>query len=180
MMELIFVTFVALAWQTVRARVSACIRNVRAPRAVPLCGDCFHAHVQYAANGRRAISCTFGGGVRPVTLDVLYCTDYGDRLREGDRASGVIVGQPQWRFFHTLDAPDVIDETSVTYKSLTGDGSAARSTGSGSTRGKSSARRIVSSATSANRKGQSIVMLWPFSLWEASFLGWRRRPESRR
>jgi hypothetical protein len=35
--------------------------------------------VQYAVNGRRAIACTFAGAVRPVLLDVMYCTDYRDR-----------------------------------------------------------------------------------------------------
>jgi hypothetical protein len=35
--------------------------------------------VQYAVNGKRAISCTYGGGVRPVRIDVLYCTDYCNR-----------------------------------------------------------------------------------------------------
>ena len=28
---------------------------------------------------KRAISCTFAGGVRPITIDVMYCTDYRDR-----------------------------------------------------------------------------------------------------
>jgi hypothetical protein len=37
--------------------------------------------MQYGANARRAISCTFGGAVRPVKLDVLYCTDYQPRNR---------------------------------------------------------------------------------------------------
>ena len=27
----------------------------------------------------RAISCTYGGGVRPIALDVLYCSDYVNR-----------------------------------------------------------------------------------------------------
>jgi hypothetical protein len=45
----------------------------------PLYADCLHAHVQYAANARRAISCTYGGTVRPMKLDVLYCTDYETR-----------------------------------------------------------------------------------------------------
>jgi hypothetical protein len=45
----------------------------------PLCADCFHAHVPYAANARRAISCTYAGAVRPMKLDVLYCTDYQAR-----------------------------------------------------------------------------------------------------
>jgi hypothetical protein len=45
----------------------------------PLCVGCLHAHVQYAANARRAISCSYGGVVRPMKLDVLYCTDYEAR-----------------------------------------------------------------------------------------------------
>lgn len=45
----------------------------------PLCTECAFAHIQYGACGRRAISCTFGGGVRPMKLDVLYCTDYRGR-----------------------------------------------------------------------------------------------------
>ena len=45
----------------------------------PLCTDCAFAHVQLAANGRRAISCTIGAGVRPVTIDVLYCGDFCNR-----------------------------------------------------------------------------------------------------
>jgi hypothetical protein len=45
------------------------------------CVTCAHAHVQYAANERRAISCTYGGSVRPMKLDVLYCTDYENRHR---------------------------------------------------------------------------------------------------
>ena len=35
--------------------------------------------MQYGATGRNAVFCTFGGGVRPVRLDVLYCTDYRNR-----------------------------------------------------------------------------------------------------
>jgi hypothetical protein len=54
-------------------------RQARAPKPRPLCTDCSHAHVQYAINGRRAIACTFAGAVRPVLIDVLYCTDYRDR-----------------------------------------------------------------------------------------------------
>ena len=48
-------------------------------RAEPLCVGCLHAHVQYAASARRAISCCYGGAVRPMKLDVLYCTDYQAR-----------------------------------------------------------------------------------------------------
>jgi hypothetical protein len=50
-----------------------------AKKPEPLCVGCLHAHVQYAANARRAISCAYGGAVRPVKLDVLYCTDYQTR-----------------------------------------------------------------------------------------------------
>jgi hypothetical protein len=55
-------------------------------KAKPICADCFYAHVQYGANARRAISCTYGGFVRPMKLDVLYWTDYRARsmpLRNG-------------------------------------------------------------------------------------------------
>ena len=55
----------------------------------PLCVGCLHAHVQYAANARRAISCTYGGAVRPMKLDVLYCTDYQAR---NVSARGHVVG----------------------------------------------------------------------------------------
>jgi len=50
-----------------------------AAKAEPLCVGCLHAHMQYAANARRAISCAYGGAVRPMKLDVLYCTDYQTR-----------------------------------------------------------------------------------------------------
>jgi hypothetical protein len=51
----------------------------RAAEPEPLCVGCLHAHVQYAANARRAISCAYGGAVRSVKFDVLYCTDYQAR-----------------------------------------------------------------------------------------------------
>jgi hypothetical protein len=44
-----------------------------------LCGGCTFVHMQYGATGRNAVFCTFGGGVRAVKLDLLYCTDYRDR-----------------------------------------------------------------------------------------------------
>jgi hypothetical protein len=59
--------------------IEAVSRQMRKARPRPLCTDCVHAHVQYAVNGRRAIACTFAGAVRPVELDVMYCTDYRDR-----------------------------------------------------------------------------------------------------
>lgn len=54
-------------------------REMRKPPAHTLCTDCVSAHVQYGANGKRAIACMFGGGVRPVAMSVLYCTDYCNR-----------------------------------------------------------------------------------------------------
>lgn len=59
--------------------VRALVRKAHEVRPQPLCVDCLHAHVQYAANGRRAISCGYGGTVRPMKLDVLYCTGYYPR-----------------------------------------------------------------------------------------------------
>jgi hypothetical protein len=44
-----------------------------------LCARCSFVHMQFGATGRNAVFCTFGGGVRPVMIDVLYCTDYRDR-----------------------------------------------------------------------------------------------------
>jgi hypothetical protein len=35
--------------------------------------------MQYGATGRNAVFCTFGGIVREVKIDVLYCTDYRNR-----------------------------------------------------------------------------------------------------
>jgi hypothetical protein len=49
------------------------------PKPQSVCVGCSLAHVQYAQNGRTAISCTFGGGLRPVKLNVSYCTDFRDR-----------------------------------------------------------------------------------------------------
>ena len=56
--------------------VRALVRKMREVKPQQLCVDCFHAHVQYAANGRREVSCGYGGAVRPMKLDVLYCTGY--------------------------------------------------------------------------------------------------------
>jgi hypothetical protein len=55
------------------------LRRARVNKPRPLCLDCAHAHTQYAPNGRCAIACTFAGSVRPVRLNVMYCTDYRDR-----------------------------------------------------------------------------------------------------
>jgi len=71
----ILAMFCRAVFEAVRER-RAVARKVRPDS---LCADCYFAHVQYAANARRAISCTYGGAVRPMKLDVLYCTDYRDR-----------------------------------------------------------------------------------------------------
>jgi hypothetical protein len=55
------------------------LRSLRVRRPPGLCTGCRFVHMQYGATGRNAVFCTFGGGVRPVQIDVLYCTDYGDR-----------------------------------------------------------------------------------------------------
>jgi hypothetical protein len=55
------------------------VRGLRAHKQAGLCSNCSFAHIQYAANAKRATSCTFGGGVRLVKLDVLYCTDFRNR-----------------------------------------------------------------------------------------------------
>jgi hypothetical protein len=68
----IFVLIFKFAAEVVRVLV----RKARALKPQSLCADCSHAHVQYGANGRCAISCTYGGAIRPMRLDVLYCTDY--------------------------------------------------------------------------------------------------------
>ena len=70
----------------------------RAAKPEPLCVGCLHAHVQYAANARRAFSCTYGGAVRPMKLDVLYCTDYQAR---NVAARGHVVG-----FVHQIISAD--------------------------------------------------------------------------
>jgi len=64
----------------VAAMVNAFVHRERAAKPKLLCSECAFAHIQYGACGRRAISCTFGGGVRVLKLDVLYCTDYRPRM----------------------------------------------------------------------------------------------------
>lgn len=84
MPALVFVLLFKMIFEAVRV-----FRNkAREAKPAPLCADCFFAHVQYAANARRAISCTYGGAVRPMKLDVLYCTDY--RARGMPLRAGVI------------------------------------------------------------------------------------------
>lgn len=70
--------------------VQAVTRMRRAAKPKPLCTECAFAHIQYGACGRRAISCTFGGGVRSLKIDVLYCTDYQARMRPARPAIGFV------------------------------------------------------------------------------------------
>jgi hypothetical protein len=80
-----------LLFKTVFEAVRVFRDNGRKVRPEPLCTACFHAHVQYAANAQRAISCAYGGAVRPMKLDVLYCTDYQARsLPMRPRAIGFV------------------------------------------------------------------------------------------
>ena len=58
---------------------AAAVRKRREPKPAPVCATCTFAHMQYAVSGKRAVSCTFGGSLRPITIDVMYCTDYRDR-----------------------------------------------------------------------------------------------------
>jgi hypothetical protein len=71
----VFVMFLKVIYEAIRGFH----KKNRAAKAEPLCVGCLHAHVQYATNARRAISCAYGGSVRPMKLDVLYCTDYQAR-----------------------------------------------------------------------------------------------------
>jgi hypothetical protein len=64
------------------------LRRRRAQKPKPLCTECAFAHIQFGACGRRAVSCTFGGGVRTMQLDVLYCTDYRPRSAPARPAIG--------------------------------------------------------------------------------------------
>ena len=79
MLELVSAVLLALIWQTIRECIRAGIRKMRAPKPQPICADCFYAHVQYTVNARHVISCTYSGALRPMKLDVLYCTDYRTR-----------------------------------------------------------------------------------------------------
>lgn len=70
--------------------VGAVANRGRASKPKPLCSECAFAHIQFGACGRRVISCTFGGGVRPMKLEVLYCTDYRSRSAPPRAAIGFV------------------------------------------------------------------------------------------
>jgi hypothetical protein len=56
----VLVMFVKVIYEAIRVFR----KKNRAAKPEPLCVGCLHAHVQYAANARRAISCAYGGAVR--------------------------------------------------------------------------------------------------------------------
>lgn len=88
----LFIWLVAGLAQLGRLLIVWLRRRDKQPDAPPICVDCTCAHVQFATNGRRAIFCTFGGGVRPMNLDVQYCTDYRDRRPQvQERRVGFVV-----------------------------------------------------------------------------------------
>lgn len=78
---LVCIAFVAVIRIVRRVAVSSTglLESKRQPASDSLCVGCTSAHVQYGADGKRAVACTFGGGVRTVQMVVLYCTDYCDR-----------------------------------------------------------------------------------------------------
>jgi hypothetical protein len=69
----------AILMALVRGLTAALKQRPRQKPSRPLCAECASVHMQFGATGRNEVFCTFGGGVRPVKLDVLYCTDYRDR-----------------------------------------------------------------------------------------------------
>lgn len=83
------IIFVVLIRLLVMA-IGTMVQRPRAPKPKPLCTECVFAHIQYGACGRRAISCTFGGGVRALKIDVLYCSDYSPRSQPPRPAMGFV------------------------------------------------------------------------------------------
>ncbi len=82
--------FVALLFRILAEPVIAHIRARRKTKPCAICTDCFYAHMQYGAKAQRAISCTYGGLVRPMKLDVTYCTDYRTRNELRAREIGFV------------------------------------------------------------------------------------------
>lgn len=72
------------------AAIAGMRNRARTTKPKSMCIECAFAHIQYGACGRRSISCTYGGVVRPVALDVLYCTDYRPRYAPARSAIGFV------------------------------------------------------------------------------------------
>jgi hypothetical protein len=79
-----------LLFRMIATIVGKFIGRTRESKPEPLCSECSFAHIQFGACGRRAISCTFGGVVRPMTIDVLYCTDYRPKFQPPRPAMGFV------------------------------------------------------------------------------------------
>jgi|HubBroStandDraft_1064217.scaffolds.fasta_scaffold00129_21 hypothetical protein len=73
-LTILFMIAVGIVREAVRG-----VRRLPARRPRGMCVGCRFVHMQYGATGRNAVFCTFGGVVRLVQIDVLYCTDYLDR-----------------------------------------------------------------------------------------------------
>ena len=71
--------FVFVMLMAILRGLTAALPRSRAKPPRGLCTGCAFVHMQYGATGRNTVFCTFGGGVRRVKLDVLYCTDYRNR-----------------------------------------------------------------------------------------------------
>ena len=56
----------------------------------PLCAGCLHVHAQYGTKAEHVISCAYTGRVRPIRMQVLYCTDYQARDQPARRAIGFV------------------------------------------------------------------------------------------
>jgi hypothetical protein len=72
-MEIAVLVVVSLLVRLVKAS------RVRAPKAQSVCLGCAFAHVQYGADGRISISCTYAGGLRAMKMNVAYCTEFRNR-----------------------------------------------------------------------------------------------------
>ena len=57
--------FVFLFVRLVVEAIRAIVYKAPTVKPKPLCVECSYAHVQYGAKGQRAVSCTYGGMVRP-------------------------------------------------------------------------------------------------------------------
>jgi len=79
-----------LLFRAIAAGVGTFIRRPRDAKPKPLCSECAFAHIQYGACGRLTVACTFGGSVRVMKIDVLYCTDYRARIQPPRPALGFV------------------------------------------------------------------------------------------
>jgi hypothetical protein len=81
---------VALFLKVVSEAVRVARRKTSETKTEPLCVGCSFAHVQYATKARRAIHCTYAGRMRPMKLEVLYCTEFQARGRSSRPGVGFV------------------------------------------------------------------------------------------